>query len=134
MQVRFSKYCVEGLMQKVVHLMHKIRENNYSSCTSRSSENIWRSGKRMNERRDETQFTTLFFKCFYFGSHDQTRSVLVLCFPAINYKPSSSSALDGLTYFSLGLHRGSFHLTPFRPMHRPTLRFPSCFKPQDDGY
>jgi hypothetical protein len=26
MQVRFSKYCVQGSMQKVAHLMHKIRK------------------------------------------------------------------------------------------------------------
>jgi hypothetical protein len=35
-------------------------ESNYSSCTSRSSENICRSsgGAHEKERQDETQFTT----------------------------------------------------------------------------
>ncbi len=41
--------------------MHKVREYNYSSCTGRSSENVYssewrRSGKK--ERGDDTQFTT----------------------------------------------------------------------------
>ncbi len=44
--------------------MHKVQETSYSSCTSRSSENICSSSEalrkmeREDETQDETQFTT----------------------------------------------------------------------------
>ncbi len=43
-------------VNKVLHLVHKVRTKKYNSCTGRSSENICSSsGKR--RRQDETQFT-----------------------------------------------------------------------------